>query len=106
MKSMSGGTQSKMSLAQDIGRVVLGPALILLAPLAATQMTSEMNWDLFDFVLMGSLIATTGLMFVLVARNVPNSGYRMLAGIVLALALLLIRAELAVGVFGSPFAGS
>ena len=106
MNSMSGGSHAKRPLAQDIGRVVLGTALILLVPLAAMQVTSEMSWDLFDFVLMGSLIATTGLMFVLVARNVPNSGYRMLAGIVLALALLLIWAELAVGVFGSPFAGS
>ena len=107
MKSMSGDTNSKTRpLARDIGMVLLGTALILLVPLVAMQLTAEVNWSLFDFVLMGALIATTGLMFVLVARNVPNSGYRMLAGIALALALLLIWAELAVGVFGSPFAGS
>lgn len=107
MKSMSGNINSKpRPLALDVGLVLLGTALILLVPLVAMQFTVEMNWSPFDFVLMGALIATAGLMFVLVARNVPNSAYRMLAGVALALALLLIWAELAVGVFGSPFAGS
>ena len=107
MKSMSSNTKSNgRPLARDIGMVLLGTALILLVPLVAMQLTTQVNWSLFDFVLMGALIATTGLMFVLVSRNVPNSAYRMLAGLALALALLLIWAELAVGVFGSPFAGS
>lgn len=45
-------------------------------------------------------------MFILVARNVPNSRCRMLAGLALGALLLLVWAELAVSVFGSPVARS
>jgi len=85
--------------------VLLGTVISWLAPLVATQLSSAMNWDLFDFALTGTLTATTGLMFILVARNVPNSRCRMLAGVALGVLLLLVWAELAVGVFGSPVAG-
>ena len=61
MKSMSSNTKSNgRPLARDIGMVLLGTALILLFPLVAMQLTTQVNWSLFDFVLMGALIATTG----------------------------------------------
>ncbi len=106
MRTMSGDMKPKRPVAKDLGMVLLGTAAILLIPLVAMQFTSEVNWSAADFVLMGALIAATGTMFVVVARNVVNSSHRLLLGVGLVLALALVWVELAVGVFGTPFAGS
>jgi len=86
--------------------IVLAVALILLIPLIAMQFTNEVNWNLFDFVVMGSLLLGTGLMCELVIRKVKNKDYRIGILAVIVVALFLIWAELAVGIFGTPFAGS
>lgn len=81
-------------------------ALLLLVPLIAMQFTDEVNWDLFDFTIMGILLVGTVSICELILRNVKSTNNRVLiCGMVLAI-LFLIWAELAVGVFGSPFAGS
>jgi ABC-type Mn2+/Zn2+ transport system permease subunit len=86
--------------------IVLTVALLLLIPLIAMQFTEEVNWTLFDFVVAGVLLLGTGLMCEYVMRKIKKIGYRVaLVGAVL-LALFLIWAELAVGIFGTPFAGS
>ena len=86
--------------------IVLAVALILLLPLITMQFTNEVNWNLFDFVVMGSLLLGTGLMCELVVRKVKNKDYRIGTLAVIVVALFLIWAELAVGIFGTPFAGS
>ncbi|WP_162425830.1 hypothetical protein [Pontibacter pudoricolor] len=86
--------------------IVLGVALILSIPLIAMQFTNEVDWGVFDFIVMGVLLLSTGLVVELVIRKVRNRDYR-IGLIALALVVLfLIWAELAVGIFGSPFAGS
>ncbi|HEY1164397.1 MAG TPA: hypothetical protein VGE90_04500 [Chitinophaga sp.] len=86
--------------------IVLTVVLILLIPLIAMQFTSEVDWSPFDFLVMGVLLLGTGLACEFVLRKVKKTGYRVaiVAGILVA--LLLIWAELAVGIFGTPFAGS
>ena len=106
MKTMSGDMKTKRPVAGDIGRVALGTAAILLIPLVAMQFDSGVDWSPADFALMGALIASTGMMFVVVARNVVKRSHRLLLGVGLVLALALVWVELAVGVFGTPFAGS
>ena len=86
--------------------IVLAVVLILLMPLITMQFTNEVNWNLFDFVVMGSLLLGTGLMCELVVRKVKNKDYRIGILAVIVVALFLIWAELAVGIFGTPFAGS
>ena len=86
--------------------IVLGVALLLLIPLVAMLFTDEVNWDLPDFVVMGTLLLGTGLLCELVMRKVRNMDYRIGIIAVILVALFLIWAELAVGIFGSPFAGS
>ncbi|PWF39125.1 hypothetical protein C7C56_027220 [Massilia glaciei] len=81
-------------------------AAILLVPLVAMQFTSEVNWDIFDFAVMGILLLGTGTAFVVGARMFTATKARVILGIVLGLTLFLVWAELAVGVFGTPFAGS
>ena len=86
--------------------IVIIVALLLLIPLVAMQFTNEVNWTLSDFVVMGALLLGTGLLCELVMRKVNNIKYRVaICGVILA-ALVLIWIELAVGIFGTPFAGS
>ena len=86
--------------------IVLTVAFLLLIPLIAMQFTTEVDWDLRDFVIMGILLLGTGLMAELVIRKVRNTESRLVIIGLILLAFFLIWAELAVGIFGSPFAGS
>lgn len=97
-----------MMIAQNkrLFAIVLTVALILLLPLVAMQFTDEVDWKLLDFMIMGVLLLSTGLMIELVIRRVRNMDYRIGIIAIILLALFLIWAELAVGIFGTPFAGS
>jgi ABC-type Mn2+/Zn2+ transport system permease subunit len=86
--------------------IVLTVALLLLIPLIAMQFTDEVKWTLSDFVVMGILLLGTGLMCEFVLRKVKKPKHRIAICAVILVALFLIWAELAVGIFGSPFAGS
>lgn len=106
MKTMNG--DGKFKAAQPVFRqimfIVLGAAFILLLPLAAMQFTDEVAWDLFDFAVAGALLVCTGVIYVLLARIV-KAQYRVVLVVALAVALFLVWAELAVGIFGTPVAG-
>ena len=80
--------------------------VILSIPLIAMQFTTEVNWKSSDFIILGILLLGTGLLCELVLRKIQKTQHRILLCGFLMLALLLVWAELAVGVFGSPFAGS
>ena len=86
--------------------IILTVAFLLLIPLVAMQFTHEVNWTLSDFVIMGMLLLGTGLLSEFVIRNVRSTRHRVILVGVILLALFLIWGELAVGIFGTPFAGS
>jgi len=85
--------------------IVLTSVIILLIPLIAMQFTDEVNWTLFDFVVAGVLLLGTGIMCELVIRKINKTKYRIVACVALLVVLLLIWAELAVGIFGTPLSG-
>lgn len=86
--------------------IVAAVAGLLLIPFTAMQFTPEMDWDLADFVIMGTLLLVTGLLIDLVMRKVKGFGGRLLIVVVIFILFLLVWAELGVGIFGTPFAGS
>jgi len=86
--------------------IVCSVALLLLVPFIAMQFTSEVNWKPFDFVVAGVLLLGTGILCELVLRKVKSTKNRIVICFALLLALLIVWAELAVGIFGTPFAGS
>jgi len=86
--------------------ILISAAVLLLIPFIAMQFTDEVNWTRSDFLVMGMLLFGTGLMCELVLRKVTNIKNRIALCILFVLAFLLVWAELAVGNFGTPFAGS
>lgn len=73
--------------------------MLLAIPLIAMQFTDEVNWTLFDFVVAGILFLSTGLLCELAIRKINNTKYQIVACAAILVILLLIWAELAVGVF-------
>jgi Kef-type K+ transport system membrane component KefB len=86
--------------------IVLTVVFLLFIPLIAMQFTNEVNWNRSDFVVAGVLLLSTGLICELVMRKVKKTNHRIILCTVILTALLLIWIELAVGLFGTPFAGS
>src|SRR5690606_36216539 len=81
-------------------------ATLLTAPLIAMQFTSEVQWDIYDFLIMGVLLFAVATAVDLIWKKVRASRKRFLYIALVLMLLLMIWAELAVGVFGNPFAGS
>ena len=86
--------------------ILISITVVLLIPFIAMQFTNEVDWSARDFVIMGVLLFGTGLLCELVMRKVKSVQNRILICAALVFVFLLVWAELAVGVFGSPFAGS
>lgn len=80
--------------------------LILLIPFTANYVSDEVSWGLIDFIVAGTLLIIGGTLFELIIRNVKQLNKRAIAITVLILIILLLWIELAVGIFGSPIAGS
>lgn len=81
-------------------------AFLLLIPFVAMQFTAEVNWKPLDFVAAGVLLLSAGFACELILRFVKGVGMRIAALALVLLVLLLVWAELAVGIFGTPLAGS
>lgn len=77
--------------------IALVTALILLVPLVAMQFTSQVHWQLNDFIIAGALIFGTGLLLDFARRKAGK--YRLAVILSIILFFLYIWAELAVGIF-------
>jgi len=84
----------------------LSPLLLLFIPLFGNLFFNQVNWSLFDFIVMGVLLVLTGLSIHFILEKVVNKKLRILPIIFVIIIFLMIWAELAIGVFGSLIAGS
>lgn len=91
---------------KNVIRIAIVTALILSIPLVAMQFSDEVDWGLHDFIVIGALLFGTGMIYEFGIKKLRTTTQQMIAAAILLAVLLLIWAELAVGVFGSPFAGS
>lgn len=85
---------------------MLAAAALLAIPFVAMRFTNEVKWSLFDFIVAAVLLFGTGLAIEVALRVLTSFWSRVAACGVILLVLFLVWAELAVGVFGTPFAGS
>jgi succinate-acetate transporter protein len=81
-------------------------AVLLLIPLIAMQFTDEVNWSMSDFIVAAVLLLVAVFTYELISRKVKAPTNRTILSVTLLIIFLLIWAELAVGIFGTPFAGS
>ena len=91
---------------QRLKFILLLTVFILLIPLIAMQITDEVNWTPLDFIAAAFLLISTGLIIDFTLRKTKKLSSRILISIMVIIILLIIWAELAVGIFGSPFAGN
>jgi hypothetical protein len=89
-----------------MSKIIFYPLFLLLIPLIGMTITDEINWSAFDFIIMGSLLIALSIGINLVSTSVKNLKNRFLYIGILVLIFVLIWAELAVGIFGTPLAGS
>lgn len=86
---------------------VLGITLCILAiPALLMRFTNEVAWGPNDFLLAGVLIFSTGLLLCIVKKKGFNKKMQLVLILGIILFFLLLWAEMAVGVFGSPIAGN
>ena len=86
--------------------ILLSASLLLLLPLIVLQFTNQFNWNLFDFLVWGVLLFATGGAMELGLRTIKTTKNRIAVVLTIVAVFLLVWAELAVGIFGTPFAGS
>ena len=89
-----------------IVRIFYIAGLLLLIPLIAMQFTNEVNWSLFDFIIMGAMLTIAGLLIGITLTKFKVSKNRILLIAIIIAIFFLIWAELGVGIFGTRFAGN
>ena len=90
----------------DTSKRIFYPLFLLLIPLVGMTITDKVNWSPFDFIIMGSLLIFLSIGINFVNNRLKNLKNRVLYIGILVLIFMLVWVELAVGVFGTPFAGS
>ncbi len=82
------------------------PLALLSIPLVGNLVSKEVNWSGSDFLIAGALLFTTAFLIKLVRSRIKKQSQKVLISFFILAVLALIWIELAVGIFGSPFAGS
>ena len=81
------------------------PLLVLLIPLVGV-IFFDLDWSGFDFLVMASFILSLSISVNLILYCFKSSRLKLLLVFISVILFLLIWIELAVGIFGTPFAGS
>jgi hypothetical protein len=89
----------------SILKVIVLTFLLLLVPLISMQFYEEANWNIADFIIAGALLMGAGLTFVFLTRYTIGKKHRLIIGSILLILLVVVWAELAVGIFGTRFSG-
>ena len=89
-----------------MSKEIFYPLLLLLIPFIGNLFSSDVNWGVFDFIIMGCLLILFGTGLKLVSTKTRSSKTRILGICLLTLLFLAVWVELAVGVFSSCFSGT
>jgi len=87
-------------------RILFVVILLLCIPFFAMQFNGSVHWSLGDFILMGLLLMGLGISIKLILNRIKNRKKSLLYIWILIILFLLIWAELAVGIFNTPFVGA
>jgi hypothetical protein len=95
-----------MTQKQKTAMIYSVPALLMGFAVLGNLFSKEFDWSSSDFLIAGILLFGTALIIDLIRRIVKNKTYKILLCVVVLFVLILTWVELAVGLFGTPFAGS
>ena len=95
-----------MLVTQKVQTILFSVFGLLLIPLIAMQFTIEVNWNFADFFIDAILLFSLAFSIDFIFRKVKSKSHKILIIASFLIAFLLLWAELAVGIFGTPFAGS
>lgn len=88
------------TLTQSLTTVTVVTLLLLAIPFTAMQFTEEVQWGPADFIVMGLLIFTTGVAYVLITRQAATILQHIAAGLAIGTTFFMIWSNLAVGLIG------
>ncbi len=89
-----------------MSRKIFYSLYLLLIPLVGMALTDEIKWSIIDFIIMGFLLTLLGFGINFIINQSKNLKNRILYIGILVSIFLLIWAELAVGIIGTPLAGN
>lgn len=82
------------------------PVLLLVIASLGNLFVEGWNWSLSDFSVAGFLLFGTAGLISLVRTVIKNKSFKFLIIFTIIAILVLVWMELAVGIFGTPFAGN
>ncbi len=91
----------RSTVRRQMAYIFLGTVALLMIPLIAMQFTSEVNWSPSDFIVMGVMLFSAGLTYILISKMRDNLTYRLGVGIAVVTGFVLVWMNLAVGLIGS-----
>jgi hypothetical protein len=92
---------TRSSLITSLARVAALTITLLLIPFIAMRFTTEVDWSLSDFIIMGILLFGFGTAFVLISQISERPAYRWGTAVAVGTGFFLIWSNLAVGLIGS-----
>jgi hypothetical protein len=82
------------------------PSLLMVIALALNHFVTGWNWSGSDFLIAGILLFGTASLIYLIMRSAKTFKTKLIISLIILATLVLVWAELAVGIFGTPFAGN
>jgi hypothetical protein len=79
--------------------------LFLLAAVLFNIIYTDADWGIADYLVAGMLLLTAGFLYETAGGRIKNRNIKLLIGLVIIIVFIAIWIELAVGIFGTRFAG-
>ena len=87
--------------------IIIGICVLLTLPYIAMKLGVDgVDWKPFDFIAAAVMLFGAGIAIEVALRLITKWEYRIGACIAILIGLAVVWAELAVGIFGTPLAGS
>ena len=86
--------------------ILLLIGVILMFPLIGSQINPEIKWTLNDFLIAGFILITGGLIVEFILRKIKKKSYKALLIVCIFAIIFLLFVEIAVGLFGTQWAGN
>lgn len=87
--------------------IIIGICVLLTLPYIAMKIgVDDVDWKPFDFIAAAVMLFGAGIAIEIALRLITKWEYRIAACVAILIGLAVVWAELAVGILGTPLAGS